>query len=163
MKEKEKNDVHSKDSQDMDEMHGQEQEDIEERDGNEVEESEEEVEEETQDVGDVDYSAQLAEIDEKLATVQQKEIEKMRSDVLEIANVDDRYLKYITGESPEEVEQEINELNERFGGLVERVTYADPSAFNGAKSKMSISVEEQAKEMGRRAYERIKHRLRGIW
>src|SRR5699024_10385215 len=94
-----------------------------------------------------DYSAKIAELDEELNAIKQREIEEMRAHVLEISNVDDRYLKYIKGETPEEVKDEITELSDRFGGLIEVREYVDPSPFNGGKSNISISTEERAKEL----------------
>lgn len=107
-----------------------------------------------------EYKAKIAEIDAKLAEFEAKKIddnkrELMRKWCYTDAQIE-RFLKFIEGETAEEIEKSIAKLAEDFPPAGD--SFADPSPFNGVKQKPKPA---DLGEVGKTLFERIKNKIWG--
>lgn len=106
------------------------------------------------------YKAKIEALDAKIAEYAAKKViddkrELMRKWCYTDAQID-RYIKFIDGETSEEIKQSIAELAQDIPPKGDN--FADPSPFNGVKQKPAPA---DLGEVGKTLFERIKHKIWG--
>lgn len=106
------------------------------------------------------YKAKIAEIDAKIAEYAAKKVDDLKREAMRKRYYTDeqieRYLKFVEGETREEIERSIAALAQDIPPKGDN--FADPSPFNGVKQKPTAA---DPGEVGKTLFERIKHRIWG--
>lgn len=107
------------------------------------------------------YATKTAALDEKLAKFKADKVDKVKRDTMFDFHYNEdqveRYVRHIQGETAEEIKQSVMELT---GEIPAKDSYADPSPLNGASEKPVPNTRSKLEEIGRRAFERVKHKIR---
>lgn len=72
----------------------------------------------------------------------------------------ERYQTHIEGDTDEEIKASVLELSMDLPPPADN--WGDPSLMNGAKVKPETVGEDQLKEIGRKAFQRVRHKIRGL-
>lgn len=117
--------------------------------------SEEEVEREIE-----SYSKKSEELDAKLAEFKSKKVDEVKRNTMLDFNYTEaqieRYSRHIEGETADEIKESVFKL------MIEippKDNYTDPSPLNGAKQKPKVDTQSRLEEMGKAAFERVKHKV----
>lgn len=110
-----------------------------------------------------DYEAKIAQLDEKLEEYRDNHVENMKHEEMKAAHYNDgqieRYLSHVQGDNAEEIKKSVFKLSQDIPPVS---PYGDPSLMNGAKVKPATVGEDQLMDIGRKAFQRVKHRIRGL-
>src|SRR5699024_4617273 len=131
------------------------------------EQQDEQVEEETDEQDDqaeqqtkeqAELQAKIDEVDAKIEQYRINAVEARKVQAMKEHNYSDeqieKYVKFIKGSTTDEIDMSVLQLSQ---DITPSIYYADPSPFNGAKAK---PVAKDYTEIGRKAFERIKDKLR---
>lgn len=106
------------------------------------------------------YKTKIAEIDAKIAEFETKKIDDIKREAMRKWCYTDaqieRYIKFVDGETSEEIERSIAELAKDIPPAGDN--FADPSPFNSIKQKPAPA---DPGEVGKTLFERIKHKIWG--
>lgn len=106
------------------------------------------------------YKAKIEEIDAKIAEYAAKKVDDLKREAMRKWHYTDeqieRFLKFIEGQTVEEIEKSIAELAKDIPPKGDN--FADPSPMNGIKQKPKPA---DPGEVGKTLFERIKHRIWG--
>lgn len=123
-----------------------------------AEETEEQNEEILSEIAE--YKAKIAEIDAKIEEYAAKKVIDIKRKAMRKYHYTDeqieRYLKFVDGETAEEIERSIAELAKDIPPKGDN--FADPSPMNGVKQKPKPA---DPGEVGKTLFERIKHKIWG--
>jgi|SRR5690554_3569117 len=107
-----------------------------------------------------EYTAKIEALDAKLAEYSAKKVDDDKRKLMRkwcyTDEQIDRYIKFIDGETSEEIEKSIAKLVKDIPPKGDN--FADPSPMNGAKQKPAPA---DPGEVGKSLFERIKHRIWG--
>lgn len=138
-------------------------EETEEQAGEEAQEQEEEIlsEEQLEIQREIEsYQSKIEELDAKLAEFEAKKIDEIKRKAMRKYHYTDdqieRYLKFVDGETREEIEKSVAELAKDIPPAGDN--FADPSPMNPAKQKPTAA---DPGELGKTLFNRIKHRIWG--
>lgn len=108
-----------------------------------------------------DYEAKIEQLDAKLDEFRADSLLKRKREAMREYHYNDeqieRYVSHIQGESDEEIRRSVLELTSE---IPARDNYADPSLLNGAKQKPVADTESRLREIGKAAFERVRHKIR---
>lgn len=106
------------------------------------------------------YKAKIEALDAKIAEYAAKKVDDLKREAMRKWHYTDaqieRYLKFIEGETSEEIERSIAELAQDIPPAGDN--FADPSPFNGLKQKPAPA---DPGEVGKTLFERIKNKIWG--
>lgn len=106
------------------------------------------------------YSKKSEELDAKLAKFRANKVDEMKRDKMREWNYTDeqidRYIRHIDGETVEEIKQSVFKL---MSEIPPKDNYSDPTLMNGAKQKPKVDTQSRLEEMGKAAFERVKHKV----
>ena len=139
-----------------------EQESAEQSDDEQTEEVTDELDADTEKVI-ADYGTKIAQLDEKLAEYRDNHVENIKIEEMKAAHYNDgqieRYIDHVGGITAEEIKESVFKLSSNIPPVS---PYGDPSAFNGVKEKPRAVGEEQLKDIGRKAFQRVQHKIPGL-
>lgn len=106
------------------------------------------------------YQAKIEALDAKIAEFEAKKNDDNKRELMRKWNYTDeqidRYIKFVEGETAEEIELSIMRLSEDIPP--KGANFGDPSPFNGVKQKPKPA---DPGEVGKSLFERIKHKIWG--
>lgn len=106
------------------------------------------------------YQAKIEALDAKIAEFEAKKIDDNKRELMRKYRYTDaqieRYLKFVEGETSEEIERSIIKLIDDIPPAGDK--FADPSPMNGVKQKPK---PDDPGEVGKTLFERIKHKIWG--
>lgn len=108
-----------------------------------------------------DYQTKIEAMDDKLAEFKAESVLNTKREALRESHYNEeqiaRYVGHIEGNTTEEINRAVLKL----AGEIPPVDgFADPSAFNWAKEKGTTDRGEQLRQIGKDAFERVKHKIR---
>lgn len=140
-------------------------EEVEEKDEQEQEQDEEILSEEELEIEReiAEYASKIEKLDAKLVEHEAKHIDEMKREQMKKAHYTDeqieRYLPHIEGETADEIKESIFKLTSE---IPPRDIYGDPSPMNHAKQRYAIDHESVGREIGKKAFERVKNKIHGL-
>lgn len=106
------------------------------------------------------YVKKSEELDAKLAEFKAEKVGEVKRETLRNLHYTDdqieRYSRYIDGETAEEIKQSAFKL---MSDVPPKDSFGDPSPLNGTKQRPTGNSQSKFEEIGKRAYERVKHKL----
>lgn len=106
------------------------------------------------------YSKKSEELDAKLAEFKAKKVDEVKRDTMLDFNYTEaqieRYSRHIEGETADEIKQSVFKL---MSEIPPKDNYVDPSLLNGKKQKPVADTQSKLEEMGKAAFERVKHKV----
>lgn len=108
-----------------------------------------------------EYETKIEQLNAKLAEFKAESVLNSKREALRESHYNEeqiaRYVGHIEGNTTEEIKISVLKL----AGEIPPVDgFADPSAFNGAKEKVTTDRGEQLRQIGKDAFERVKHKIR---
>lgn len=106
------------------------------------------------------YVKKSEELDAKLAEFKAVKVDEVKRETLRNLQYSEdqieRYSRYIDGETAEEIKQSAFKL---MSDVPPKDSFGDPSPLNGTKQRPTGNSQSKFEEIGKRAYERVKHKL----
>lgn len=110
-----------------------------------------------------EYASKIEKLDAKLAAHEAQHIDAMKREQMKKAHYTDhqieRYLPHIEGETADKIKESIFKLTLE---IPPRDIYGDPSPMNGAKQRYAVDHESVGREIGKKAFERVKNKIHGL-
>ena len=108
------------------------------------------------------YQSKIEQLDAKLAAHKAQHIDAMKREQMKKAHYTDeqidRYIDFIEGETAEEIADSVFHLEIPPAGD----NYGDPSLMNHAKQRYTVDHESAGREIGKKAFERVKNKIHGL-
>ena len=109
-----------------------------------------------------EYATKIEQLDAKLAEHKAQHIDAMKREKMKEAHYTDeqidRYIDFIDGTTEEEIAESVFQLEIPPAGD----NYGDPSPMNGAKQRYAVDHESVGREIGKKAFERVKNKIHGL-
>lgn len=106
------------------------------------------------------YSKKSEELDAILSDYKAKKVDEVKRNTMLDFNYTEaqieRYSRYIDGETADEIKQSVFKL---MSEIPPKDNYIDPTLMNGAKQKPVADTQSKLEEMGKAAFERVKHKV----
>lgn len=112
-----------------------------------------------------EYASKIEKLDAKLAEHKAQHVEALKREKMKEAHYTDeqirRYLPHIEGETADEIMSSVFDLIKDIPAAGEDPC-GDPSPMNHAKQRYAVDHESVGREIGKKAFERVKNKIHGI-